>query len=291
MTRDISPRCFTRIFSMAAGTPAVFAQLLSAALLCFGLMGTAALAGSIDPSQPNRNGTDTFVLTPNGGGVQITVTTTQILTTTTPAGKAIIIRNAINATLGAGAASINPLNPTHVNVAGYVVNETRNGTAEGAIVVADAGGASSNYFASFEYGGSITGEDVFGNGSMFDASFGYNGLDVSASFDADTLPILTPDAVTTAMYNDLLADLPASLRSRLHLDLTDDQITFTFPTGQSSYFVNSFTTDTGIELDGGLGVTTPEPATLSLVASGFLLIAAGRLRRRKKAPQANTSSS
>ena len=69
----------------------------------------------------------------------------------------------------------------------------------------------------------------------------------------------------TDTFNEFLSDLPLSLRSLLSLDSANDRIVFEFPTGESDYFVQNFTSDTT------LGVTielaaTPEPSTFILFA-------------------------
>jgi len=83
----------------------------------------------------------------------------------------------------------------------------------------------------------------------------------------------TLDGLIMDMYNGLLPGLPLGLQSNLLLDLPNHEILFRFSGGQSDYFVQNLSTDTGVGLSGGLTYETPEPSTMLLAGTGVILLA------------------
>ena len=120
------------------------------------------------------------------------------------------------------------------------------------------------------YDTDLSGLDANGAISTFTASIGYAGLTDTVTLSFNQLSAPTVDALTTDIFNQLSQGLPASLRSDLSLDLLNDQILFNFPGSQTDYFVQSVTTDTGVELSGGLAYSVPLPSTVSLVGAGLI---------------------
>jgi PEP-CTERM motif len=125
----------------------------------------------------------------------------------------------------------------------------------------------------------VSGTDASGQASEFHASLGFDSTLVNASVSATQLPSLTINDLNTALYNQLLAGLPLSLRPNLTLDLPGETIFFVFPVGSSDLSVSNSTTDTTTQITGGL-TAIPEPSALILFSIGALGVVA--LSRKSK---------
>jgi hypothetical protein len=129
--------------------------------------------------------------------------------------------------------------------------------------------------------GALSGVDDLGDISSFTASLGYDGLTTdTASFFYNQLATPTVDDLVTQTYDELLAGLPPTLQSDLTLNLPGDQIVFDVPNGSTNVFMTNTTTDTGVELNGGLSpLVLPEPGSMLLVGTGLLALAVSSSRR------------
>jgi hypothetical protein len=209
------------------------------------------------------------------------------------AAKAAAIAAKINKVYGAppNVATINPATPTRIDLvapagtpkAGEAgqARITLNGdkTGEGALLASlDLPPSTGSLIAYAGWDTGLSGIDALGGISTFTTAIGYAGFDDSVTLAFNQLPTPTLDGLTSDMYAQLLAGLPAALKPDLILDLADDQILFDFPAGQTGYFVQNLTTDTGVGLSGGLGVVVPEPGYIPSLA---LLGVAGYLSRRR----------
>ena len=219
-----------------------------------------AYAGDLTVTTPRAaGGTITVTVTGPGGAADVPV---KIPRNETAGGKADDIRDAINLKFGKGTATSAGATVTTANA---VLKVKNNFTHELAF---RATSPDSSTFASLvgviDYEGSLSGMDSLGDPSSFSGSFGFAGLNDSA-----TVPFsagLTPDSLAAELFGDLLAGLPSSLQP--NLSLSGSEISLNFPLNQADYFVTNSTTDTGAELTGGL--TVPEPPTLFLLASTLI---------------------
>ncbi len=100
--------------------------------------------------------------------------------------------------------------------------------------------------------------------SFTSPTFGNVLTDSSLTFGA--LSSQTTDGITQDTYDQLLAGLPAALRSNLSLDLSQDMITFMFPANATNADVSNFSSDTDTaQALGLLQIGVPEPSTLTLL--------------------------
>lgn len=131
----------------------------------------------------------------------------------------------------------------------------------------------------------MAGLDANGNPSVFDVSFGYDGLTDSAALNATQLPAVTLAALVAGMFSQLDANLPSSLKADLTIDTQDYGLTFQIPDGSIDPFMSSTTTDVDAAPWGGLNdVQTPEPSSFASFGLGGLgLLAYAGLRRNAKA--------
>jgi hypothetical protein len=211
------------------------------------------------------------------------------------ADKATAIAAAINKVYGAppAVATISPATPTQIDLvapagtpkagqagqARIALNgdKTNEGALLASVDLPDDTGSLTGY-AGWDTG--LSGIDQFGGISTFTTAIGYAGLNDSVTLAFNQLPAPTLDGLTIDMYTQLLAGLPLTIQPDLVLDLPDDQIIFNFPSGQTDYFVQSLTTDTEVELSGGLGTVVPEPRYFPFV---FAIGLAGYVWRRRSA--------
>ena len=136
------------------------------------------------------------------------------------------------------------------------------------------------------FGGSVlAGTSLDGFESQFQSSLGFDGIVADASFSFSGLNGNTIEALLTATYNSLLADLPADYWSSLSLDLTNEAINFVFPDSASNLFVDNFTSDANGYATLSLNTVIPEPATwsLCLLWAAGLAFADRRSRRQSHA--------
>lgn len=250
-------------------------------------LSASAFAGSITVSQPMQDGG--IALNIGIGGV----TVVGILKTDAPEIKAAKIVNTINTTYpgaatctgAAGAAGkvtctgatvtmTDPKNP--ISVTSDLTNEAAFKTVQPTY---PGPPGVKTLLGVIDYEGTLDGLDLSGSPSIFSTSIGYDGLTDSGMVTYS--PGLTTAGLTDEMYSALLADLPPALQPDLLLN--GAEIDFTFAVGQTNYFVDSSTTDTGVELTGGIVAFTPEPASLLLVASGVTGLIARRYRPRPRA--------
>ena len=193
--------------------------------------------------------------------------------------KANIIVNAINQVYGSNVAAgvVQNANGT-VSFSlrsGTTLQVTSDNTGEPQITVAAAAlpSPSPGVAAVLKWGNGLSGVDAFGAVSEFTASIGFDGLTDTADLFYDQLAMPTLDDLVTEMFNKLDAGLPLQFQANLSLDLSDDQIAFDAPGGSTDLFVNNFTTDTGVELDGGIA-PVPEPGSVVLLSTLVLCLAA-----------------
>jgi len=221
---------------------------------------------------------------------------------TTAAEKAVLIANAINVAFGGpegklpGVATIDPSNPTQINLAappnspkagqagiGWVRTDK---THEGAVFasldnipdwftgIADIGVA-----AVVDYHGILSGVDGPGNVSTFSASFSSSTFTDSASVSFGG-SVNSPDAVVSSLFQQLRQGLPNSLQSGLTLDLNEDAIFLGLPQGDTNFTVLSDSSDTGVELTGGFTPVVPEPTTWALLGVGLVAVSMSRRSSR-----------
>ena len=113
-----------------------------------------------------------------------------------------------------------------------------------------------------------SGIDDVGGESIFNISFGYDGLLVDSNLSFSDFGGGGVNDLLNAAYNELAADLPDNLLTHLDLNLDTSVITFIFPALQSNYFISESTTDTIVLSEAGLRFI-PEPDALSLMLLGF----------------------
>lgn len=203
---------------------------------------------------------------------------------TTALEKATLIANTINSVYGAppniagaaanadGTANINLANGTLIKIEGDKTNES--------VLKVNIPNPPKKVAILMDWDSGLNGTDVAGNVSAFTTSFGYDGLTDTATLLYDQLSAQTLDGLASDMFGLLKLGLPLSLQSALSLELATDTISFNVPDGNTNVFMSSFTTDTGVDLSGGVYFRpVPEPATGILV--GGALLALRTLGRRK----------
>jgi hypothetical protein len=176
---------------------------------------------------------------------------------------------------GLGRDPNNPNNPTVLMPKGSTFSVTNDKTGEPLIAVAVLGEAPAKFnILQIGWGIALAGKDVNGDTSVFEASFGYDGLTDSATIDASQLPSLTLTSLEEAMFAELEANLPSSLQPDLVIDTNDLGLSFKVPDGSLDPFMSNFTTDTDTSVLGGLNdATAPEPMPVVLLATGLLAMA------------------
>jgi hypothetical protein len=182
---------------------------------------------------------------------------------------------------GVGRDPAHPTLPTIIMPKGSVFSVTKDTTGEGAVTVAALNNAPAQFnIFQFAWANNPAGMDAFGNNSVFNVSFGYDGLTDSATVDANQLSSLTLDSLDQAMFTQLDANLPSFLQGNLSIDTQDFGLTFLIPDGSIDPFMNSSTTDLDAAPLGGLNdVQTPEPFSLLLVGTGLAGLMIARLRQ------------
>src|SRR5207249_8413700 len=98
----------------------------------------------------------------------------------------------------------------------------------------------------FDFSGSLAGRDDDGAFSEFQASFGFGNLLADAFVRYTDLIDPTLTGLLAELDHQLREDLPSSLDPLLKLDLANGMITFSFPKGATSYFVQSAVTDVSL---------------------------------------------
>jgi hypothetical protein len=182
---------------------------------------------------------------------------------------------------GVGRDPAHPTLPTIIMPKGSVFTVTADTTGEGAVTVAALNNvpAKQNLFQ-IDWANDPAGLDAFAIASVFDVSFGYDGLTDTASVDASDLPSLTLASLDAALFAQLDANLPSALQADLTIDPGGDGLTFLIPDGSIDPFISISTTDIDTVALGGLNeVQTPEPSSLLLAGTGLAALLA-RLRRR-----------
>jgi hypothetical protein len=182
---------------------------------------------------------------------------------------------------GVGRDPAHPTLPTIIMPKGSVFTVTADTTGEGAVTVATANNVPAKFnIFQIDWANNPAGLDAFANASVFNVSFGYDGLTDTASVDANDLPSLTLDSLDAALYAQLDANLPPSLQADLTIDSLDEGLTFQIPDGSNDPFIDISTTDVDTVALGGLNdAQSPEPSSLLLAGTGLAALLA-RLRRR-----------
>lgn len=181
-----------------------------------------------------------------------------------------------------------PNDPTVIMPSGstFSVVNGKDTTGEGQVQIVAMGGVPANgQIIEIGWNTDPAGMDANGSASTFTASFGYDGLNDSATIDSSQLSSLTLSSLTAAMYAALDANLPVSLRSDLTMDTQDYGLTFRIPDGSMDPFITDTTTDVATAPWGGLDdFQTPEPANLALCGLGAITLLACFRRWHSSAP-------
>ena len=140
--------------------------------------------------------------------------------------------------------------------------------------------------AQIDYFGTLSGQDLNGMESTYEAELGFTllidggALPVfsSGSLSFSQLPGPSIDDLLLTMFTDLRADLPASLQPLLSLNLAAQAIVFSYPSNTVDLSLRNFSSD--LTTDPSMALNeVPEPSTLMLLATG-LGMSACRFRRR-----------
>lgn len=125
--------------------------------------------------------------------------------------------------------------------------------------------------------------------SIFSASLGFTLGGVEHFADSELtfpqLPSATLDAILTATFDQLSADLAQAFQGGLHLDLANEAITFDVPALSTEFFVSSYSSDLSTVSSLGITFNAPEPHVQPLLLIGALIMVyatrSARNRRRR----------
>ena len=250
-------------------------RFLLAALCLVTISNARAAAPVIVAGTPMATGDEVWVVTLDNG-LKKTVTARGLTVGMSPADKAFRIQVAMQ--LNSVDAQLNGSSVTLRNATDLV--HEKNGSLE----VTKATTEFNATGAIIDYHGTLSGVDPNGLPSIFQASFGFDGLVVDANLTFGMATGNTIDALLANVFQQFSDDLTGlPLLSNLVLDLANERITFAFPSGQSNYFVQNFTSD--ISADATMGISTvPEPELLAMLLAGLGLLGIVARRRTKEVP-------
>lgn len=253
---------------------AIMKRTATATLLILAAFAGESMAGTLRLGDPqNVLKEDTFQITVKGK-------TKDVKVTPGPGGSAEIkaekLAKAINDAFGAGTAKSDGDKVEITNGTGTLTsNKTKQPEIQATASVNSEGGFP--LYAGIDYHGSLAGVDGIGNESIFSASIGANGFFAASSLRYGELSSATIGGLLTDTYHNLLSMLPSELDPLLSLDIAHERITFALPAGYTDYFVTNYSSDTGIEVTGGMA-PIPEAETYAMLLAGLGLL--GLIRRR-----------
>jgi hypothetical protein len=197
---------------------------------------------SVETMDPQITGTDVYRVTGNNGEVRDVKV--KLRGTDTDIGKAIELVKALKA---AGIPSTREGNKVTIPQA-RTIELTTNAALQG--VKKTSSSKVIKISADFHEG--LSGIDVTSAPATYRVAMGYDGLTIDADLVFGDLPDSSLDSLVTAVFGELLADLPADQQSELGIDLFNHVITWSTPQDQMNYFLENDSSDTLLSETGAI---------------------------------------
>jgi hypothetical protein len=151
--------------------------------------------------------------------------------------------------------------------------------------------AGQSVVGSLQVGNSLTGVNQSDAAATYNFQIGSSDASYNSTFfasctiSASSISTFTPAALLSAIYANLEGQLATQYQSDLTLNLTDDTLSFAFPSSIADPTISAYSTDAGLASDGGLSyvlgiatITSSDPTyTISPLnqVGGFLNILGG----------------